>query len=217
MLIGGFEMIPAGKSSSEHEDGGFWGVKIGKQGVDNFKIKTWVDENIVFARGFASATPVFERASDGGAERNDAMFGGFGIFDGFDSIGWNVKPFGMHVMFFDIIGANRQESAKTNMKGEVFNLDAFLLEARKEVFGHVKASGWRSGAAELLSPNSLITLNVIGSGVAVKIRWKWNVAMIEYDVLKRTTGVNYSNTAIENFANSNGVVGESAVVGMFDS
>ena len=83
MFVGGLEMIPASKGSSEHEYGGFWRVEVGDESVDGLEFETWINENIVFAFGFAGFGPIFESASDGGADCDDAVTGSFGCFDGF--------------------------------------------------------------------------------------------------------------------------------------
>ena len=83
MFICWFEVIPASESGGEHEYGGFWGMEVGDEGVDGLEFEAWINENIVFAFGFASFGPIFESASDGGADSNDAVAGSFGCFDGF--------------------------------------------------------------------------------------------------------------------------------------
>ena len=64
------------------------------------------------------------------------------------------------------------------MEGEILNLDAFLLEAGKEIFGHIEASSRSGGAAKFVAPNGLIAFYIVGSCVTMEIGRKWNVAMI---------------------------------------
>ena len=106
MIVGGFEVVPAGESGGEHEDGGFWRMEIGDESVNDFEFEAWEDENVVFAFGFAGFAPEFESARDGGADSDDAVAGGFGLLDGGDGFFWDVEPFGMHVVFFDFVAAD---------------------------------------------------------------------------------------------------------------
>ena len=59
MFVSRLEMIPASKSSGEHKNGGFWGMEVGDEGVDGLEFEAWINENIVFAFGFASFGPIF--------------------------------------------------------------------------------------------------------------------------------------------------------------
>ena len=52
-------MVPTGESGSEHENGGFRGVKIREEGVDKLKLEARVDENVIFALGLASPSVIF--------------------------------------------------------------------------------------------------------------------------------------------------------------
>ena len=82
-------------------------MKISKKRIDDFKIEARIDKNVVFAGSFASFAPIFETASDSGAKCNDAFMDSFGVFDGFDSIGWYIKLYRVHVMLFDVVGTDR--------------------------------------------------------------------------------------------------------------
>ena len=42
---------------------------------------------------------------------------------------WDVEPFGVHFVVFDLVGADRKESAEADMECEVRDDDTFLLEA----------------------------------------------------------------------------------------
>ena len=161
-------MVPAGKSGGKHEDGRFWRMKVGKEGIDDFEFETRIDKNVVFAFGFAGFGPEFERASYSGADGNDAVASGFGGLDGRDGFGWNLEPFGMHVVFFDIVATDWQESAKTNVKSEILNLYVFGLEFGEGCFGHVEAGGWGGGRTEFFGPDGLVALDVVGIGVEHK-------------------------------------------------
>ena len=121
-------MIPTSKSSGEHEYGRFWGMKVGNKSVDGLEFETRVDKDIIFAEGLASLSPEFESTCDGGADGDYAVAGSLGDLDGFDGIFWNLEPFGMHFMLFDVVGADWQEGAETDMKGEIFDLNAFGLK-----------------------------------------------------------------------------------------
>ena len=171
-------MIPASKSSGEHKNGGFWGMEVGDEGVDGLEFKTRIDKDVVFAESFASFGPEFKRASDGSADGDNAMIGGFGFFDGLDGVVWNMEPFGMHVMLLDVIATDWQKSAEADMEGKVFDLDVFGLELFDEFFGHVKASSRCGGGAEFFGPDSLVALDVIFVGIAMKIGWKWDVTVV---------------------------------------
>ena len=104
-------MVPAGKCGGEHENGRFRCMEVGNKGVDNLEFETWIDENVVFAFGLAGFGPEFERAGDGGANSDNTMAGFFGFLDGFDGFCRNMEPFGVHMVFLDIVGADRQEGA----------------------------------------------------------------------------------------------------------
>ena len=71
MVVGGVEAIPASKSGGEHEDGGFRGVEIGQQGVNQLELEARIDKNVVLAPREAGLGIVFEGAGNGGANGND--------------------------------------------------------------------------------------------------------------------------------------------------
>ena len=200
-------MVPAGKSGGKHEDGRFWRMKVGKEGIDDFEFETRIDKNVVFAFGFAGFGPEFERASYSGADGNDAVASGFGGLDGRDGFGWNLEPFGMHVVFFDIVATDWQESAKTNVKSEILNLYVFGLEFGEGCFGHVEAGGWGGGRTEFFGPDGLVALDVVGIGVAMKIWREWNVAVSFDNVGEWAIATNGGGTVAEDFLDSDLVVG----------
>ncbi len=171
MIVGGFEFVPASEGSSEHKDGGFRRMKIGNKAVDDLEIEAWINENVVFALGLVSFGPIFERASDGGADSDNAVAGGFSGLNGGDGFGGNMKPFRMHVVVFDIVAADGKESAKADMECEVVNLNAFGLEFPDERLGHVEAGGWCGGGAKFFGPDGLIALDIVDVGVAMKVGW----------------------------------------------
>lgn len=216
MLVGGFEIIPAGESGSEHEDGGFGCVEIGDETVDDLELKAGVNENIVLTEGLASFSPEFKRASDGGADGDDAVAGGLRGFDGFYSIGGEEKPFGMHMMILDVIAADGQKCAEANVESEIFYLDAFGLEFGEERFCHVETGRRSSGRAELFGPDGLVTLDILLVGVAVEIRRKRDVAVIGDDLSEVATGGDSSSAVAENFVDGNDVVGLGAIGDVFN-
>ena len=207
MIVGGFEVVPAGESGGEHEDGGFWRVEIGDESVNDFEFEAWEDENVVFAFGFAGFAPEFESARDGGADSDDAVAGGFGLFDGSDGFFWDVEPFGMHVVFFDFIAADWQEGAEADVEGEILNLDAFGLELGDEIFGHVEAGGRSGGGAVFFSPNGLVAFDVGLGGIAVHVRWKRNVAELLGDLVERGSAFSESDAVAEDLLDSDLNVG----------
>ena len=115
VVVGGFEVFPAGEGGSEHEDGGFWGVEVSDESVDDLELEAWINKNVVFAFGFAGFAPEFESARDGGADGDDVVAGGFGLLDGGDSFGWDVEPFGVHVVLFDVVAADREEGTEADV------------------------------------------------------------------------------------------------------
>lgn len=48
-----------------------------------------------------------------------------------------MKPFGMHVVVFDVIFADGLEGAKTDVKGKIADLNTFVLEILEEGFGEI--------------------------------------------------------------------------------
>ena len=210
-------MFPASKSSSEHKNGGFRGMEVGDEGVNGLEFKTRIDKDVVFAESFASFGPEFKRTSDGGANGDNATIGGFGLFNCLNCIVWNMEPFGVHVVFFDIIATNRKKSAKTDVEGKVFDLDAFGLELFDEFFGHIKAGGGGGGRTEFFSPDSLVTFDVVFVGVAVKIGRKGNIAVIGDNFSEVTIGGDGSGAVTQNLFNRNDVVGFTVVGDIFDS
>ena len=204
-------MIPAGKGSSEHEYGGFWRVEVGDESIDGLEFETWINENIVFAFGFAGFGPIFASAGDSSADSDNAMAGGFGFFDSLECVGRNMEPFGMHVVFFDVVAADREESAEADMEGEVFDLNAFGLEFFDKFFGHIETCGWCSSRTEFFSPNGLIAFNVVSIGIAMEIRWERNVAIVGDNVGQFAIGGNSGGAIAEDFFNSNNVIGFTVV------
>ncbi len=182
-------------------------MEIGKEGIDDFEFETRIDKNVVFAFGFAGFGPEFERASDSGTDSNHAVASSFGGLDGRDGFGWNLEPFGMHVVFFDIVATDWQESTKTNVKGEILNLYAFGLEFGESCFGHVEAGGWGGSRTEFFGPDGLVALNVVGIGVAMEIWWKWNVAVGFDDIGEWTVATDGSGAIAEDFLDGNLIVG----------
>ncbi len=106
VVVGGFEIFPAGEGSGKHKDGGFWGVEVGNESVDDLEFEAGEDEDVVFAFGFAGFTPEFESASDGSTDGDDAVAGGLGLLNGGDSFGRDMEPFGVHMVFFDLVAAD---------------------------------------------------------------------------------------------------------------
>lgn len=82
-------------------------MKVGDESIDDFKFEARVDKDIVFAEGFAGFAPEFECARDGSADGDYAVAGSLGVLDGFDGIVWNMEPFGVHLMVFDFVAADR--------------------------------------------------------------------------------------------------------------
>lgn len=90
VVVGGFEVGPGSEGGGEHEDGGFWGVEVSEEGVDELEFVTGVHEDVGFAGqvgGFliseevfavGGVCDVFKSAGDGGAEGNDSVIVGFG-------------------------------------------------------------------------------------------------------------------------------------------
>ena len=177
-------MIPAGKSGGKHENGGFWRVEVSNEGIDRLEFETRVDENVVFARGFAGFGPIFKSASDGGTDGNHAVARFLSFLDGLEGFGRDVKPFRMHVMLLDVVAANREEGAKSDVESKIFDLDTFFLEFLHQGFSHIETGSWSSGRAELLGPDGLVTLNIIFVGVAMEIWRKRDVAVVGDDVGK---------------------------------
>lgn len=211
VVVGGFELVPAGESSSEHKDGGFRCMKIGDKAIDDLEIEAWINKNVVFALSFASFGPIFEGTSDGGADRDNAVAGSFSSLNGGDGFGGNMKPFGMHVVVFDIVAANGKESAKANMECKVANLNTFGLELLNERLGHVEAGGWCGGGTKFFGPDGLITLDIVGVGVAVEIGRQRNVTIIGNDSGEVAAGSNSSGAIAKNFFDSNNVGGNRMV------
>ena len=52
-------MIPAGKGGGKHKNGGFWRMEIGDESVNGLEFEARINENVVFAFGFAGFSPVF--------------------------------------------------------------------------------------------------------------------------------------------------------------
>ena len=108
-------MVPASESSGEHENGRFWRVKISDKCVDSLEFEARINENVVFAHGFAGFGPIFKRASNSSTDGNDAMTRLLCLGDGVQSVIRNMKPFGMHMMFLNIVAADWQKSAETDV------------------------------------------------------------------------------------------------------
>ena len=174
-------MVPASKSGGEHKYGGFWRVEVGDESVNGLEFEAWINEDVIFAFGFASFGPIFESAGDGSADGDKAVAGSFGCFDGFERVGRDMEPFRVHMVLFDIIAANRQKSAEADVESEIFDLDTFSLKFFDKFFGHIETCGWGGSGAEFFSPNGLIAFNVVLIGIAMEIWWKWDVAVIGDD------------------------------------
>ena len=122
----------------------------------------------------------------------------------------------MHVVFFDIVAADGEESAEADMEGEVFDLDAFGLKFLDKFFGHIEAGGWCSGRTEFFGPNGLIAFNVVLIGVAMEIWWKWNVTVIGDDFGEVAISRNGCGTVAEDFFDSDDIIGFGVVSDIFD-
>ena len=191
-------------------------MEIRNKGVNRLEFDARVEEDIVLAGCFAGSSPELERASDGGADGNNAMAGSFGSPDGFDSVFWEVEPFGMHFVLFDVIGADREESAETDMECEVFDLDAFVFELFKQFFCHVETGGWSGGGAEILGPDGLVAFDIFFFGFAMHIRGKRNVAKILRDFFERASGSCGCSAVTEDFFDSNNICCQIAGCNVFD-
>ena len=58
MFVSWFEVIPASKSGSEHKDGRFWRMEVSDETIDGLELEAGINENVVFAFGFAGFSPV---------------------------------------------------------------------------------------------------------------------------------------------------------------
>ena len=210
-------MVPSSKSGGEHEDSGFGGVEISNEGIDSLELEAWINENIVFARGFAGFSPEFECTSDSGADGNDAMSLRLCLLDGFEGFVRNMEPFGMHVVFFDVVAADRKESAESNMEGEIFYLDTFLLKFLNKTFSHVEAGGWCGGRTEFFGPDRLIAFDVFGVGVAMEVGWERDIAVVGNNFGEVATSGDGSGAVAEDFFNGDDVRGFFVVGDVFDS
>lgn len=182
-------------------------MEVGEKGVDDFKFEAWVDKDIIFAFGFARFGPEFERAGDGGADGNDAMAGSLCSFDCLNGFGRNLEPLGVHMVLFDIVATNWQESTKADMKSKILNLDAFGFEFGKGFFGHVETGSWSGSGAEFFGPDGLVAFNVVGIGVAMEIWWKWNVAVGFDDVGEWAVTADGGGAIAEDFLDGNLIIG----------
>lgn len=84
---------------------------------------------------------VLEGAGDSGADGSDGVTGGFGLLDSLDGGGRKMKPFGVHVVGFDVVLAYRLEGAEADVEGEVDDFDAFGSDTVEEVLCQVKGGG----------------------------------------------------------------------------
>ena len=187
-LICLLEVGPGGEGSREHEDGGAGSVKVGEEVVDNLKFEAGVDEDVgltgeIVDRGSwivenigVSLGDVLESAGDGGANGKDAVVGGFGLCDCLDSGGGDVKPFGVHVMGFDVVFADRLESAQADVEGKINDFDAFGLDLVNELLGDVERGSGGGDRAFLGGEDGLVTNGVFWSGGAFDIWGQGNLA-----------------------------------------
>ena len=103
------------------------------------------------------------------------------------------------------------------MEGEIFDLDAFVLELLDKFFSHVKTGGWCGGGAEFFGPDGLIAFDVFFVGVAMKVRRTGDIAVIGDDVGEVAIGGDGGSTIAKNFFDSNDVVRFAIVGDIFDS
>ncbi len=106
-------------------------------------------------------------------------------------------------MVFDFVTTDGEEGAETDVKGEIFNNDAFLLETIEEVLGHIETCSRRSGGAHLLGPDGLVALFVIIGGVAMKIWWQRNSAVLLSQLGERGLGFDFRDAVAQNASNRN--------------
>lgn len=209
-------MIPSGECGSQHEDCRFWRMEICDESVDSLEFKAWINKNIIFAFSFAGFCPKFKSTGNGGADRDNAMSSGLSGLNGLYGFCWDMEPFGMHMMLFDVVGANWEESTEADMKSKILNLNAFFSEFLHKRFGHIETGGRSGGGTKLFCPNGLVTFNIVRIGIAMKIWWKWNIAIVSDDFSDVAAGSNSSGAVAENFFNGNSVSGSRIVVDIFD-
>lgn len=181
-------------------------MEVGEKGVDGFEFKSWIDKDVVFALGLSGFGPEFESAGDGGADGDDAVLGSFGGMDGGESFFWDVKVFGVHVVFFDLVAANGKEGAEADVEGEVDDFDTFLLETGEKVGGHVEAGGGGGSGAELARPDGLITGGIFGGGSAAEVGWQRDGA-VSFDDLGEGAGACYESGAVSEKLFDNDFIG----------
>lgn len=191
-------------------------MEICNKGVNHFKFDTRVEEDVVLAGSFAGSGPELKSAGDGSANSDDAMTGSFGSLDGFDGVFWEVEPFGMHFVLFDVIGANWEESAETNVEGEVFNMYAFFLELFKQFFCHVETGGWSGGRAEVFGPDGLVAFDVLFFGVAMHVWGKGNITKVLSDFFEWTSGSCGCSAVAEDFFDSDNICCQFTGCNVFD-
>ena len=161
MLVGLHYQVPAGKGRDQHKEGGFRGMEIGEEPVHKLELVARVDEyggGAAAGRDEAAGAGRFKSAHGCGPHRSDLLPGGLGLVEGVGNALWYGVGFGMHLVVFDILGADREECAGSHMECDLQYLCPLCPDGIQDCIGEVEPCGGGCHRAKLLGVYGLVAL-----------------------------------------------------------
>ncbi len=153
------------EGAHQHEKGGAWEVKVGEEGVYDFEIVRWVDEDagatsprneVSMVRG----SNALQHARGGGANGDYAAAFGFGLVYRSGGLFGNRKSFFVHAVLGEVFDLYRSEGPQADMQRYVLNVDAVFLQGFQELWGEVESGCGRGNRTFFHGENGLVTFQV---------------------------------------------------------
>ena len=164
-LVGAEDEVAAGEGADEHDEGGFWQVEVGDDGVDDLEVVAGVDEDaspaalagdLVFGGGGG-----LEGADARRADGDDAVPGLLGLHDELGGLVGDAVVLLVHLVLLDVVDADGAEGAEADVQGDEAEVDAHLAQLLHLLFGEVQAGGRGGGGALLAVVDGLVALLVL--------------------------------------------------------
>lgn len=172
MPIGRENAVLAGEGRNQHQQGAFWKMEIGDQGIDAADPVARENEDLGIAgKRFDRSIDNrrFQRTQHRGPDRDDTATTGFGSGNLCAQISTHIQPFTVHDMVFQMFRTHGLEGAGTHMQSDVADLNALGLQLRQQRLIEMQTGGWRSHRTGMSGEYSLVTRVIIRIGITLDI------------------------------------------------
>ena len=163
MLIGAADVVVAGKSADQHQQGGFGQVEVGEKGIDDAEAVAGGDKEAGVAgvwRKIAARRCAFQGAQGGGADGDNAATAGAAGGDGIYHVFADGEPFFVHDVLGEVFVAHRLEGARADVQGDFGALHAARGDGSEQGFIEMQAGGRGGDGAAVFGVHGLVALAV---------------------------------------------------------